>query len=504
MLPGGAARWGTTMPITASVLYDLVTCPQHVALDAFGDPAARDDINPFVQLLWERGALFERETIANLEQPFLDLSGFEGEEKERLTLEAMRRGEPLIYSPRISADDLLGVPDLLRKETGGYVPGDIKSGAGEEGGSEDADGKPKRHYAVQLGLYIDILERLKLSAGRRGFVWDVHGEEVVYDFATPQGPRKPETLWDEYQAVLSDARAILARQLEPQAAYASACKLCHWRTLCLKRLTAADDLTLIPSLGRTLRDTMQATFPTIADFAAANPEGFINGKKTVFPGLGPDRLRLFHARAVILKDRTPKPYLRAPVALPATPVELFFDIELDPMRDICYLHGIVERRNGDNAAERFVYFFAPEVSAEGEREAFAQAFAYLSGHRDGAIYYYSKYERTHYRKLQEKYPDVCSAEDIERLFDPARAVDLYGDVIIKATEWPTHDHSIKTLAKYLGFAWRDTHPSGAASIEWFDRWCRERDPAVRQRILDYNEDDCRATRVLLDGIRGLE
>jgi hypothetical protein len=166
--------------ITASVLYNLVSCPQRVALDAFGDPAARDEVNPFVQLLWERGALFERETIAALALPFLDLSTFEGLERERLTLEAMRRGEPLIYSPRISADDLLGVPDLLRKESGGYVPGDIKSGAGEEGGGDDADGKPKVHYAVQLGLYIDILERMHLSAGRRGFIWDINGSEVVY------------------------------------------------------------------------------------------------------------------------------------------------------------------------------------------------------------------------------------------------------------------------------------------------------------------------------------
>lgn len=45
----------------------------------------------------------------------------------------------------------------------------------------------------------------------------------------------------------------------------------------------------------------------------------------------------------------------------------------------------------------------------------------------------------------------------------------------------------------LGFDWRDTHPSGAASIEWFDRWVTTRDPSVRQRVLDYNEDDCRAT-----------
>ena len=123
--------------------------------------------------------------------------------------------------------------------------------------------------------------------------------------------------------------------------------------------------------------------------------------------------------------------------------------------------------------------------------------------RPCAIYYYSKYERTIYRKLREKYPDVCSAEEIEELFDPAHAIDLYYDVVRKATEWPTWDFSIKTLAKYLGFAWRDTHPSGAASIEWFDRWIKTGDTAIRQRILDYNEDDCRATRVLLDGIRAL-
>lgn len=42
----------------------------------------------------------------------LDLSHAEGPEKERLTLEAMKRGEPLIYNGRVSADDLLGIPDL--------------------------------------------------------------------------------------------------------------------------------------------------------------------------------------------------------------------------------------------------------------------------------------------------------------------------------------------------------------------------------------------------------
>ncbi len=94
-----------------------------------------------------------------------------------------------------------------------------------------------------------------------------------------------------------------------------------------------------------------------------------------------------------------------------------------------------------------------------------------------------------------------AAEELEELFDPARAIDLYFDVVLPKTEWPTRDYSIKTLAKYLGFSWRDAHPSGAASIEWFHRWVQSGDAEIMQWILEYNEDDCRATRVLLDGIR---
>ena len=59
-----------TKPITAAMLYDLVSCPHRVALDAFGDPAERDAPNPFIQLLWERGTFYEREVMEGLEVPF--------------------------------------------------------------------------------------------------------------------------------------------------------------------------------------------------------------------------------------------------------------------------------------------------------------------------------------------------------------------------------------------------------------------------------------------------
>ncbi|MGH8656256.1 MAG: ribonuclease H-like domain-containing protein [Gammaproteobacteria bacterium] len=60
-----------------------------------------------------------------------------------------------------------------------------------------------------------------------------------------------------------------------------------------------------------------------------------------------------------------------------------------------------------------------------------------------------------------------------------------------------------TMDAFADLAERDPHPSSAASIEWYDRWTTQREPKLKERILAYNEDDCRATRVLLDAIRGL-
>jgi predicted RecB family nuclease len=151
-----------------------------------------------------------------------------------------------------------------------------------------------------------------------------------------------------------------------------------------------------------------------------------------------------------------------------------------------------------------VAFFSDRVTADSEEEVFATAWLYLQKSRPYSIYFYSKYERTWWRVLRSKYPSVCSESELEDIFSPPFAVDLYTDVIRSKTDWPTNDYSLKTLAKYIGFDWRDPHPSGAASIEWFVRWLETGDPSIRERILEYNEDDCRATRVLLDAVRGLK
>ncbi|MBE3064877.1 MAG: TM0106 family RecB-like putative nuclease [Spirochaetes bacterium] len=486
------------MVITASLLYDFVQCPHRVTMDIYGNPADRDPISPFVELLWERGNEYEKEVIGKLRQPFLDLKALPLSEKQTATAQAMACKQPLIYGGRVVVDDLVGEPDILRVSASGYIAGDIKSGAGEEGAGEESDRKPKKHYAVQLALYTDILERLKFSASRSPFVWDVNGDEVAYDLEAPRGPRTPQSLWGFYQEQINTARLILAKKECTLPASSSTCKLCHWYSSCKKALITAQDLTLIPALGRSRRDALSPRIRTVQQLADAGLAAL--GK---VPGIGPDMLRRFQVRAGLLCDPGAKPFLTEPITFPDVERELFFDVETDPMRDVCYLHGFLERTRDGGTTERYVSFFADEASPDAEREAFSKALAYVRQIGPCAIYHYSAYERTIWRKLQEKYPEVATAEEIGGIFEAESTVDLYLDIVAKRSEWPTNDHSVKTLATYLGFTWRDPTPSGAASIEWYHRWTESRDQTIRQRILEYNEDDCIAMRVLLDGLKAL-
>ena len=489
--------------ITASMLYDFDTCPHRVSLDLFGDPMKRDPVNAFVEMLWERGHAFELETIQKLEVPFLNLRDEPRAYREGRTTEAILHREPLIYGGRISHGDLLGEPDLLRRTDAGYVPVDIKSGIGLEGTSEDREGKPKRHYALQLALYADILLRKDWSSTREAFVWDVRGEEVSYNLDLKRGPRTPQTMWDEYEDVLETVTAISSGALQTDPALISACTLCHWRSHCRGEINQSDDLTLISSLGRNRRDKFPTEMRTVRALAETSLETLLPGGKSSVPGIGATTLQTYHARAVALKTENARPYFTEPVELPMSHTELFFDVETDPFRDLCYLHGFVKRTAGDDSTEEFVAFTADEATEALERFAFAGAWEFVNAHPDAIVYYYSPYERTTWKKLANRYPDIATEDDVLALFEQERFVDLYQDVVRAKMIWPTNSLSIKSLASFLGFQWRDTDPSGAASVQWFHEWIEHGDPKVWQRILEYNEDDCRAMRVLADVIRQL-
>lgn len=489
--------------MTASILHSYTRCPHRVALDAFGDPTKRDPVDAFVELLWERGNAFERQVVDAMSQPFTNLKDLPRTERERLTRAAMSEKDSLIYGGRLVVDDLIGEPDLLRFDGQGYVAGDIKSGAGIEGGSEDSDGKPKLHYGIQLAFYTDVLRRVGAAGSASPFIWDVHGDEIPYELGASRGPKMSQTIWEEYEEAHRGARAILSGASQTRPAYAAECKLCHWRSHCRAEVRALDDPSLVPGVGRKTRDRLLPFLATVDELATADP-GQLSEVVASVERLGHTLMGRFHARAQLQKTPDGKPYLVEPVDFPSQDRELFFDVETDPMRDICYLHGFVERVAGDSSTERYVAFMAEQPTPSDEGRAFADAWDYVQSFGPTGMYYYSPYEKTTWRHLAERHPDVASTEDVEGLFASPWCFDLYHGLTYSKSVWPTHSLSIKDLAVYLGFSWRDPEPSGAASIKWYHDWCETLDERTKQRILEYNEDDCVAMRWLSDAARGFE
>ena len=108
------------------------------------------------------------------------------------------------------------------------------------------------------------------------------------------------------------------------------------------------------------------------------------------------------------------------------------------------------------------------------------------------------------RAVDPPLPGGPSREDLDhfRSMSPSQWVDLHD--VVKAQIQTSGPLGLKVLARAAGFEWRDDNPSGEASMLWYES-ARESDEAAqrwRERILDYNEDDCRATRALRDWLNG--
>lgn len=497
--------------VTASKLYDYLQCPHRVWRDVYGPKDEKiEETNPFVQMLWDKGVSYEKEVVSRLDE-YVDISSGSQEERFTKTIQAIREGVPLIYQGVLKFENYLGIPDLLRRMPDGrYIPIDIKSGMGFEGADDDngedgSEGKPKKHYAVQLCLYVRLLQSLGIPNTGTGRIIDIRGREVEYNLDSSMGKRIPQTWWQFFEQTKNNVKALLDNEVQVKPAVAGVCKLCPWYASCKKWTKENEDLSEIFYLGRAKRDAINQDMyiEKISDFCNVDIDDFRIQKKknkAFLKGIGESTLEKLVNRARIMSI-TKRPVSYGKFDFPETSYELFFDIEDDPMQEFVYMHGVYERHGSE---ERFVHFTAHDNTEEAEREAWLQFWNYIRALPQGdfSVYYYSHHEWTTYRRMQKQYPDIVTSDEVERFFEDPKTIDLYS-VVSKYTDWPLGSYSLKAIAQYLGFKWRDETPSGALSIQWFNEFLNAKDEKILERILLYNEDDCKATMILKDNIEEL-
>ena len=108
------------------------------------------------------------------------------------------------------------------------------------------------------------------------------------------------------------------------------------------------------------------------------------------------------------------------------------------------------------------------------------------------------------RAVEDPLRDGPTRVDLDefRLGSPTNWIDLHH--LAKTQIQTDGPIGLKVMAGLAGFTWRDANPSGEASMLWYEVAVSSSDEAAgsRARILEYNEDDCRATRALRQWLNG--
>jgi predicted RecB family nuclease len=289
------------------------------------------------------------------------------------------------------------------------------------------------------------------------------------------------------------------------------CSRCQWWDFCAQQMGQADLSINIEKSPLDVRETLvlrNLGIVTVDDLAAANLDQLLPDYLPQVEHLqeAEERLRLASHRArliakgVDLERRADA----GPIVVPRSRVEIDFDIETSRDSRV-YLWGFLVREDAHDP--RYVHFSRFEqLTARSEGSLAKRALTWLVGmlqeHPDAYVYHYSNYELIHIAKFRAQ----PSAQALLGEYS-GRFVDLFD--VVKRHFFGVHGLGLKAVASSgAGFSWRDEEASGLNSQGWFESAAFDEDADVRaaaqQRVLEYNEDDVRATLALREWLDTLE
>ncbi len=292
------------------------------------------------------------------------------------------------------------------------------------------------------------------------------------------------------------------------------CEWCAWWDTCRKQMDD-DDLSLriskAPLDVRELQALVSLGIRTVHELAGVDVEELLPTylPLTTHRDRSAARLRQAARRARMLADGVALERLSdEPIAVPRAEVEIDFDIETAE-GDITYLWGalVTNKATGEQYFHHESSFDALSPDAEVELAAsFARWLLDMVRRHPGLrVFHYSDYETVHMRRLAERsgQPDLLAACDLIR----EHFVDLFQ--FVRDSMVAVDGLGLKVVATLgAGFAWRDEEPNGLASQTWYQSALGSPEPgqrsAARTRVLQYNEDDVRATYAVREWLASLD
>lgn len=262
----------------------------------------------------------------------------------------------------------------------------------------------------------------------------------------------------------------------------SHCPLCPFRKHCQAEAEKADHLTLLeritPKLLKRYNDKGIFTVTQLSYLFRPRKRRRQNRQKAP----------IFNVELQALAIRTRKVYLEETPSIPESPVELYFDIEGIPDQGFQYLIGLVVK-DGHQLLEHSFWADSPYE----EELIFNRFFREVARYGDAPIFHYGSYEPKALLQVQKTY-----GLDVKPFAD--RLINVNASIFGKMY-FPSRSNGLKDLGAVVGATWDSPDASGLQSLVWRYCWEDTGSEEVKQRLVEYNRNDCHALRLLTSELR---
>ena len=484
----------------ATDLVKFLACRHATSLDIVNLdtplPKAVDDAS--AKLIQKLGHQHEADYLAKLRKSSGVVAEIPAEptvrDRCRLTVEAMKRGDDVIYQAAFFDGVWLGYADFLRK-----VPQEtLLGGFGYEAVDTKLARTEKPEYLIQLAMYSAQIAAIQGAAPIQMHVVLGDGREVSFRVAEFEYYfRRAKQRFESFAGV---------GKRDTSADPCNYCKYCSWRDICDEEWQRTEHLSLVAGITRNqIRKLRAAGVGKLSDLAGLPAGSRIPRMPEEVSSKLQSQARLqLEAKTSgkrsfeVLPVSDGRGFLRMPKP---SANDIFFDIEGDPLYPgkLEYLFGCYFREGGK---DRLLPIWAHDHVSE--REAVAELLAFftghLAGHPDAHIYHYAAYEVSALKRLTAKY--AVGEFALDQLLRSHRFVDLY-KVVREGVRVSEPNYSIKSIEKFYMPKRETDIAAGADSIVAYERFRETGDQAELDAIWAYNQDDLKSTLLLQEWLLGI-
>jgi predicted RecB family nuclease len=263
------------------------------------------------------------------------------------------------------------------------------------------------------------------------------------------------------------------------------CAECEFQARCRKTAIEKDDLSLLAGMSVKERKKLHSKgIFTVTQLSY-----------TFRPRRRPKRLRdkreKYHHSLKALAIREKKVHIVGSPEFKFEGTPVYLDVEGLPDRDFYYLIGL-RIGHGESAVQHSL----GADSDQGEGKIWCEFLAILETVEKPVLIHYGSYETRFLKTMCERYGQPAAESVVAQAIKSA--VNILS-LIFARVYFPKYSNGLKEIAGYLGFLWSDPNASGLKAIIWRHEWEQTKSSGLKEQLLTYNVEDCRA----LESVVGL-